>query len=306
MIILSSLFVSLCVGYFIYSIAPPLPRLTKRLAPYDTVVRVRLGGLAVTGSRRSTANKPFFIIEFFRPAYEQLSRIIEKIASTEDSDALSLRLEQAGYAMSVDAYRAAVVKKVFLGIGAGVVLGAGMGNFAALLFFPAVFGIVAFSKSHSSIDKKIEQRRSAIRSEMYTVNQLLALYVRTGSGVSQALSSVAGRTRGIVSQEITEVLHRVRSGIPIDESLFIASRKTPEPHAMRTYKLLAAASHRGVDLTEGLLDLAKDLRRTLREDVKATGTKRRAAMLIPTIGILAPIMLLFVAAPIPSIVLTGR
>ena len=71
-------------------------------------------------------------------------------------------------------------------------------------------------------------------------------------------------------------------------------------------KLLAAASHRGIDLTGGLLDLAKDLRRTLREDIKTTSAKRRAAMLLPTIGILAPIMLLFVAAPIPSIVLGGN
>jgi hypothetical protein len=36
--------------------------------------------------------------------------------------------------------------------------------------------------------------------------------------------------------------------------------------------------------------------------VRKQAIRRRAAMLLPTIGILAPIMLLFIAAPLPSIV----
>lgn len=36
--------------------------------------------------------------------------------------------------------------------------------------------------------------------------------------------------------------------------------------------------------------------------MRRAATKRRAAMLIPIIAILAPVMLLFVAAPLPSLV----
>ena len=36
--------------------------------------------------------------------------------------------------------------------------------------------------------------------------------------------------------------------------------------------------------------------------MKRRATKQRAAMLIPTIAILAPVLLIFVAAPLPSII----
>jgi hypothetical protein len=60
---------------------------------------------------------------------------------------------------------------------------------------------------------------------------------------------------------------------------------------------------RGADLAEGLLALSAQLREARREAVRKQAVRRRAAMLLPTIGILAPIMLLFIAAPLPSIVL---
>lgn len=294
-------------GVIGYALFPPLPKLSSQLAPYDTVAKIRLNGtLASNTRRRSGKTNTFFVFELFKPVYEILGRIIARIASLNDAESLTLKLEQAGLDESVETYSASVVKQVLIFTALGILFGAISKNVNALIFLPLLFSFVSFTKTRAKIDKLIEQRRITIRSELYTIDQLLALYVRTGAGVSQALTSISQRTNGIVSDEIANILSRVRSGMAIDQSLYIASKKTPEPHAMRTYKLLAAASKRGVDLTQGLLDLAKDLRRSLREDIKANGTKRRAAMLIPTIGILAPIMLLFVAAPIPSIVLGGR
>ena len=52
-----------------------------------------------------------------------------------------------------------------------------------------------------------------------------------------------------------------------------------------------------------LLGLADDVREARREAIRRAATKRRAAMLIPTIAILAPVMLLFVGAPLPSLIL---
>ena len=82
-----------------------------------------------------------------------------------------------------------------------------------------------------------------------------------------------------------------------------AAELTPEPSAARTYQLLAAGVERGVDLGGGLLALSSDIRDARREQMHKDAVRRRAAMLVPTIAILAPIMLLFIAAPLPSIVL---
>ena len=66
------------------------------------------------------------------------------------------------------------------------------------------------------------------------------------------------------------------------------------------------AGVRAQDLGEALRALSDDLRDVRRDELRRQATRRRAAMLVPTIAVLAPIMLLFVIAPLPSIVLGGR
>jgi pilus assembly protein TadC len=80
---------------------------------------------------------------------------------------------------------------------------------------------------------------------------------------------------------------------------------TPEPHARRCYQVLATADERGSDLAAALLSLSEDIRDDRRDAIRRQATRRRALMLIPIIGILAPILILFVAAPLPWIVLRG-
>ena len=77
-------------------------------------------------------------------------------------------------------------------------------------------------------------------------------------------------------------------------------------NAARTYQLIATSVERGTDLAVALLAIGDDLREARREALRKAAVRRRAGMLAPTIGILAPIMLLFVAAPLPSIVLGNR
>jgi tight adherence protein C len=145
-----------------------------------------------------------------------------------------------------------------------------------------------------------------MRLELYTVNHLLAMHVRTGAGPMQAVQRLVARGRGAVVAELRDVLAWIRSGTGEAAGFRRAAELTPEPSAARTYQLLAAGVERGVDLATGLLALSEDIRDSRREQVHKEAVRRRAAMLLPTIGILAPIMLLFIAAPLPSIVLGQR
>jgi Flp pilus assembly protein TadB len=65
---------------------------------------------------------------------------------------------------------------------------------------------------------------------------------------------------------------------------------------------LAVADERGADLGAALLELSEDVREARREAMRRSATRRRAAMLVPIIGILAPVMLLFVGAPLPRVI----
>jgi tight adherence protein C len=173
-----------------------------------------------------------------------------------------------------------------------------------IVLIGAVAGFVyGASRSRTRLEGAIAARAARIRLELYTVNHLLAMQVRTGSGAMQAVQRVVARGRGAVVEELSDVLTWTRAGLGEAEAFRRAAELTPEPSAARTYQLLAAGVERGVDLGGGLLALSSDIRDARREQMHKDAVKRRAAMLVPTIAILAPMMLLFIAAPLPSIVL---
>lgn len=138
------------------------------------------------------------------------------------------------------------------------------------------------------------------------MNQLLAINLRTGAGPLQATQRIVDRGAGAMVEELDEVLAWVRSGVAEHEAFERAAELSPEPNAARTYKLIATGAERGADLALALRALSEDLRDARRDDLRKTATKRRAAMLVPTIAILAPVMLVFIAAPLPSIIFGGR
>ncbi|MFN8015651.1 MAG: type II secretion system F family protein [Acidimicrobiia bacterium] len=305
MSIITALFFTCLVSITVYKFLAPYPSLSSRISPYDSIVKVRLNKKITNQNKPDTSNGRFFI-EFFSPVVNYLSSAILKFTKTDNKIKLETQLKQAGIAISAEKYRVKIIKQIFITTSIGILIGASVGNITSLTFFSLLFCFIGITKSKTSLEKMITRRKDAIRQELFTINQLLSIYIKTGSGVIQAITNVTNKTSGEVSNDLKGSLDRVKTGSSIEDSLRITAENTPEPYASRTYKLLASASNRGVDLTVGLMDLANDLKRSLRDDLKASSTKKRAAMLIPTIGILAPIMLLFVAAPIPSIVLAGR
>lgn len=226
-----------------------------------------------------------------------------------DGAGLRRLLRQAGLTHGIGAERALtqhlaqrVASAAVLGLVAGLTTraaGAGGGAAAAALVTGAIAGAL---RERARLERVVEQRCERLRIELYTVNQLLALDVRAGAGVQQALDRVARRGRGIAADEIREALTAARAGLPLAEALRQAARLTAEPAAARTYRLLAKGAEYGVDLAAALRALSEDLRTERAQALERAATRRRAAMLLPIIGLLAPVMLLFIAAPLPSIV----
>jgi Flp pilus assembly protein TadB len=181
---------------------------------------------------------------------------------------------------------AGVPTVAFVGAGAGFVFGA--------------------TRVRRRVERAVADRAARIRLELYTVNHLLAMHVRTGAGPMQAVQRIVDRGRGVVVTELAAVLAWTRRGVGEADAFRRAAVLTPEPAAARTYQLLAAGVERGADLAGALLALSEDMRDARREELHKQAVRSRAAMLVPTIAILAPVMLLFIAAPLPSIVLGDR
>jgi tight adherence protein C len=290
-------------------VVPPTPRLAPRVRPYTVTARTRLGRdadhVAVgagTDATRST------VMRLFGPpgraAVASLGRLLER----RRDETLALQLHQAGYHdVTPEEYRTRLAVHVLAASLAGAALGALALHSAPAALSLAISGAVfGASRLRGRLERAIATRRERLRLELYTVNQLLAMHVRTGAGPVQATQRVVDRGAGAAVEELTAVLTAMRNGLAEPEAFRRGAELTPEPAAARTYKLFAAGAERGVDLADGLRALSEDLRDARREEIRQTATKRRAAMLVPTIAVLAPVMLLFIAAPLPSIVFGGR
>lgn len=248
------------------------------------------------------------IRSIFGPPVIALARRVGRVVESRSDEHLRLRLLHGGFFdMTVEEYRVKALGQAVLFTGAGVVLG------AVLLQSPGftlVLGVCGFTvgatRWKARVDRAVMERTERIRLELYTVNQLLAIHIRTGAGPVQATQRVVDRGAGVMVQELDAVLVWIRSGMPEPEAYRRGAEITPEPNAARTYNLFAAGAERGVDLGTALRSLSEDLRDARREELRRAATKRRAAMLVPTIAVLAPIMLLFIAAPLPTVIFGGR
>jgi len=294
---------ALATGLLVSDLIPPPRSLASRLQPYLTPTRSMTRSHGVGGP----------VAQVFGPIVSQMAETVGRLLEKSGDQVTILKLRQAGWYRQlpeeemVSAYRVTQLRSMViatgLGLSAGWAIGASMVQRLVLIGLGLLVGA---TRQRSRIDKAIETRRELMRIEVYTVNQLLAMRVRAGGGVVHAVSSTVARGRGEVVSELADALRLQRAGWRAGDSFRRIAELTPEPFCSRTYRLLASAEERGADLAGALLDLAEDVRETRRESIKRSATKRRAAMLVPTIAILAPVLILFVAAPLPSLITGWR
>lgn len=310
---LAALLSAACVMLVVRLFFPTPKRLASRVRPYTIGSRTALGGSADVRAV-SSGGKPAgsALVGLFRPIIESAATRLDRFLDRSGDQRLSELIRQAGLFPDqpeierLGAYRVRQLGNVAVWGGVALVLvpvlSLSLGQFLGM---EALLLIVGATRQRGRLERAIEDRRNRMTIEIYTVNQLLAMRVRAGGGVVSAVSAICSRGHGDGITELSEALRLHRAGVRISDAFERISSITPEPYCARTYSLLAIAEERGVDLADGLLSLSEDVREARRESIKRRATKRRAAMLIPTIAILAPVMLLFMGAPLPQLLL-GR
>jgi tight adherence protein C len=310
LVVLAALSAGLLLAGIAGLVVRPTPRLAPRVRPYTILTRAGLGRSAdvMAVERPSSAVTGGTLRRLFEPPALSVARRLGRLVETRSDEHLRLRLRHAGFFdMTVEEYRIRALGQTALFTGAGVVIGAVLLRSPVLTLVLAICGFIFGStRWKGRVDRVIVDRAERIRLELYTVNQLLAIHIRTGAGPVQATQRIVDRGTGVMVEELDAALVWIRSGMSEPAAFRRAADLTAESNAARTYQLFAAGAERGVDLAGALRALSEDLRDARREDLRRIATKRRAAMLIPTIAVLAPIMLLFIAAPLPSVIFGGR
>lgn len=278
-------------------VVPPRTRLGPRVRPYTIGARAALGKRVDPFDERADSTLGDHVVTL-------VSTLVRRAGRSEQNgndERLEQRLRHAGLELTPDEYRTRVVMSAATFGALGAALGTAAIRDPAVAVALAVCGIVfGASRWRGRVDRAIHERRELTRLELFTVNHLLAMHVRAGAGPVQAVQRVVGRGNSLVVDELRETLVWMQRGVSEAEAFRRAATATPEPSAARTYRLLAASTERGSDLGAALRAFSEDLRDARREELRRLATKRRAMMLVPIIAVLAPVMLLFIAAPLPT------
>ena len=298
-VVLAGSATALAVGLILRLVLKPPRRLQGRVEPY---LSPRMTPLTID----SSAGR---IKTIFGPMVTEIAHWVGARLDRSGGSVTLLRLRQAGWFTGLaeeemlTAYRVRQLRNMLLSVAIAVALGV-LTNLSTVprVLLIGLGLVVGITRTKGTLDRAIEARRELMKIEIYTVNQLLAMRVRAGGGVIQAVKATCDRGTGDVVAELRAALRLHRSGWRGPDAFRRIAELTPEPFCSRTYRLLATAEERGADLGSSLLSLSEDVRETRRESIKRTATKRRAAMLVPTIAILAPVLILFVAAPLPYLI----
>lgn len=308
--VLAAVTAGIAVGAAAGLIVKPTPRLASRVRPYTVIARSKLGRSADVAA--ASEGQPWVsgttMRRLFGPPVLALADRLSRLVDSRSDEGLRLQLRRAGFGqLSPEEYRVRQLGATVVGTAAGALLGLLLGVSAAVVLLLAGLGLtIGATRLRGRLDKATTLRRERMRVELYTVNQLLAMQLRTGGGPIQAVQRIVDRGSGAVVEELSETLRLIAGGMPAADAFSRAADLTAEPQAGRTYGLLASGSERGTDIATALLAFSEDLRDDRREDLKRAATRRRATMLVPIIALLAPVMLILILAPIPRIVFGFR
>lgn len=289
-------------------VARPRRELIVRVRPYAQLSRSRLGA----GVDHATAFGVAIPVggavgEVLGPMVRRGAELLASVVDAGTRDSIELRLRQAGFVdVEADQYRMRQLAYTVGGLTIGIALGLSRGFSAALVLATgALLAFPAATFQRNRVDRAIEERRELMRVELYTVTQLIAVYLRAGSSAVDAVRNVTVRGQGPIVEELREALGWIGAGMRPHDAYARLTEITPEPSAARLYRALGSSASSGGDIARSLLAMSTDLRAARREEVERSAVRRRVAMLLPMLGLIAPVMLLFVVAALPEIVLGG-
>lgn len=306
-VVLGAAFAAATMMAAVAAIAPPRRALSARVRPYAALSRSRLGtgyaDVSVVALTRIDDRGP--IVRVVGPVVQRVADAVGHLIDASDGHALELRLRQAGFAdTSPEQYRLRQLAGATAGLTVGLVLGMVLfGTPGWALSMAGLFGFPGLTLQRNRVQRAIDTRRSAMRSEVSTIAQLLAVHIRSGHGPVDAVRGVCSLGRGPVIEELREALGWISAGTNPQRAYDKLADATAEPAAARLYRLLSSSARSGGDIARPLLAISDEVRSARRDELARMAVKRRTAMLVPLLLFIAPVMVIFVGAALPALVL---
>ncbi|MGV2985903.1 type II secretion system F family protein [Microbacterium sp. AGC85] len=231
--------------------------------------------------------------------WERLKRMFAR--GLGGSDALALRLAQAGIDDTPASFRARQLGWAVTGFGAGcvlVVILALTGRMtppAAVL--PVLVGAVGAVAVDLMLTARVKARLSRLSDELPTTLEFLALCLSAGEGFLDALRRVASIGSGELTHELRQVVLAVGTGSPLADALSEMSARLRLPGLSRAVDQVIAALEHGAPLAGVLHSQAADAREDAKRVLIEQAGRREIYMMLPLVFLILPLSVLFAVFP---------
>ena len=273
------------------------PQLSVRVLPYLRDVP-RLDETAVL--RPVTSAPTSAAAGIFGPLLRQAADLVERVLG--GSASVRRRLQRAGLDRTVQDFRMEQVVWGLVGFGAAaavVLLRAlgGVGSVGSSAVFCVLGFVCGVFLRDNRLSTQVKDRERQVLVEFPTVAELLALSVAAGESPVAALDRVVRRSNGALSDDLAQVLARIRTGEPVGAAFESLARSTGLPIVARFATGITVAMERGTPLADVLHAQAADVREAGRRLLIETAARKEIAMMAPVVFFVLPVTILFAFYP---------
>ncbi|MGW8481538.1 type II secretion system F family protein [Microbacterium sp. NPDC055903] len=217
------------------------------------------------------------------------------------SDALRIRLAQAGRELDPISFRARQLGWTVAGFAAGCVLVialavAGRAS-APTVLLPAICAAASAVVYDGVLTFRARARIARLADELPTALEFLALCLSAGESLLDSLRRVATIGSGELTSELRHTVLAVSTGSPLSDALGELSSRLRLPGLSRAVDQVVAALEHGAPLAAVLHAQAADAREDAKRGLIEQAGRKEILMLLPLVFLILPLSVLFAVFP---------
>ncbi len=244
-----------------------------------------------------------FLSRVVRPIAGSVASMFGSLLPSNYRERVHSQLVHAGLAGQ---YRAEeIIALRVLGAAVGLVLGvlnigtATVGGGMGLLLL-ILLPVLGAQLAKSWLDRKVEERRNAIRRDLPDTLDLLAISVEAGVGFEGALGVVCDNFTSPLADEFARTLREMELGLPRREALHNLKKRTEVPELSNFVLTLTQADALGMPVGRVLKTAAGEMRKKRQAWARENAAKLPVKILFPLVLFIFPAIFVILLGPAAS------
>lgn len=234
-----------------------------------------------------------------RPALETMVRAVVAMLPASVLSGIEKSLVTAGHPMSLNAFVALWLTTAasFSGLILFVAVLLGGGLSFQVIVAVLLFGSIGCLLPVVWLRGRVKARQKQILKELPDALDLITTCVEAGLGLDAALARVAGKSKGPLADELTQMLREVAMGRLRREALTDMGQRTGVPELITFINAVIQAEQLGVGIAQVLRVQSEQMRTRRRQRAEQTAHEAPIKMLFPLVFFIFPAFLLVILGP---------